>query len=103
LRKRCSCSPTRCRTPQRKPKRGPRSKYVLPLRLACRSDLVCPNSRDEETKTVVASVLADFGWPPAVDVGGIEGSRLLEELALLWVAIEATRGSFDHGFKLLTG
>jgi predicted dinucleotide-binding enzyme len=58
---------------------------------------------DDEAKAVVTSVLADFGWPPPADVGGIEGSRLLEELAVLWVVIGGKRGAFDHGFRLLTG
>lgn len=58
---------------------------------------------DDGAKEVVADVLADFGWPPPVDVGGIEASRLLEPLCILWVAIGGRRGAFDHGFSLLVG
>jgi predicted dinucleotide-binding enzyme len=58
---------------------------------------------DEEAKAVVGRVLAEFGWPPAVDVGGIEGSRLLEALCILWVTLGGRRGAWDHGFKLLVG
>jgi predicted dinucleotide-binding enzyme len=58
---------------------------------------------DQDAKATVAQVVMDFGWPPPFDVGGIEGARLLESLCLLWVAVGAGRGAFDHGFKLLTG
>ena len=58
---------------------------------------------DDDAKATVSRVVEDFGWPPAVDVGGIEASRLLEPLAILWVAVGGRRGAFDHGFKLLVG
>jgi predicted dinucleotide-binding enzyme len=58
---------------------------------------------DEDAKAVVDRVVQSFGWPPAVDVGGIEASRLLEPVCILWVTIGARRGAFDHGFKLLVG
>jgi predicted dinucleotide-binding enzyme len=58
---------------------------------------------DEAAKATVGEVLGSFGWPPAVDVGGIEGSRLLESLCILWVVVGGRRGAFDHGFKLLAG
>jgi predicted dinucleotide-binding enzyme len=51
----------------------------------------------------VDGVLSSFGWPPAVDIGGIEGSRELESLCVLWVKIGGARGAWDHGFKLLVG
>jgi 8-hydroxy-5-deazaflavin:NADPH oxidoreductase len=39
----------------------------------------------DEAKTVVKNdILTKFGWE-TVDIGGIEGSRLLEPLALLWI------------------
>jgi len=58
---------------------------------------------DADAKATVSQIVQDFGWPPALDVGGIEASRELEALCILWVRIGAMRGSFDHGFKLLTG
>jgi 8-hydroxy-5-deazaflavin:NADPH oxidoreductase len=58
---------------------------------------------DEDAKATVGEVLSSFGWPPPVDIGGIEGARLLESLCILWVAIGARRGAWDHGFKLLVG
>lgn len=58
---------------------------------------------DEEAKRTVGDVLADFGWPEPVDIGGIEGARELEAICIAWVKIGGKRGSWDHGFKLLTG
>ena len=42
---------------------------------------------DEATKRTVGDVLADFGWPDPVDIGGIEGSRELEAICIAWVKI----------------
>ena len=58
---------------------------------------------DEGAKHTVGDVLADFGWSDVVDIGGIEGSRELEAICIVWVKIGGTRGSWDHGFKLLVG
>jgi predicted dinucleotide-binding enzyme len=58
---------------------------------------------DEDAKRSVSNVLADFGWPDPVDIGGIEGSRELEAICIVWVKIGGARGSWDHGFKLLVG
>jgi predicted dinucleotide-binding enzyme len=58
---------------------------------------------DEGAKRLVRDVLADFGWPDAVDIGGIEGSRELEAICIAWVKIGGARGAWDHGFKLLVG
>jgi 8-hydroxy-5-deazaflavin:NADPH oxidoreductase len=56
---------------------------------------------DEAAKATVAELLADFGWS-AFDVGGIERSRELESLVILWVAIGSRRGAWDHAFTLVT-
>jgi predicted dinucleotide-binding enzyme len=45
-------------------------------------------------------ILEKFGWE-TIDVGGIEESRLLESLAMLWIRCYAKTGSSDHAFKLL--
>ena len=58
---------------------------------------------DEEAKDTVGNVLADFGWSDTVDIGGIEGSRELEAICIVWVKIGGARGAWDHGFKLLAG
>jgi 8-hydroxy-5-deazaflavin:NADPH oxidoreductase len=58
---------------------------------------------DEDAKHTVGDVLADFGWPEPVDIGGIEGARELEAICIAWVKIGGARGAWDHGFKLLVG
>ena len=58
---------------------------------------------DEGAKRTVRDVLADFGWPDVVDIGGIEGSRELEAICIVWVKIGGARGAWNHGFKLLVG
>lgn len=58
---------------------------------------------DADAKRTVTDVLADFGWPDVLDIGGIEGSRELEAICIAWVKIGGVRSSWDHGFKLLTG
>jgi hypothetical protein len=58
---------------------------------------------DEDAKNIVGDVLADFGWPDTIDIGGIEGARELEAICIAWVKIGGARGAWDHGFKLLVG
>jgi hypothetical protein len=58
---------------------------------------------DEDAKRLVGDVLADFGWPEPVDIGGIDGARELEAICIAWVKIGGARGAWDHGFKLLVG
>lgn len=56
---------------------------------------------DDGAKATIADLLSDFGWR-AFDVGGIERSRELESLVILWVAIGQQRGAWDHAFTLVT-
>ncbi len=58
---------------------------------------------DQEAKDTVRNVLTDFGWSDTVDIGGIEGSRELEAICIVWVKIGGARGAWDHGFRLLAG
>jgi hypothetical protein len=58
---------------------------------------------DDAAKRTVGDALADFGWSDVVDIGGIEGSRELEAICIVWVKIGGARGAWDHGFKLLVG
>jgi 8-hydroxy-5-deazaflavin:NADPH oxidoreductase len=55
---------------------------------------------DTPAKETVTAILKDFGWP-ATDIGGIEGSRLLEPLCMLWVGYAFRTGTWNHAFKLL--
>jgi hypothetical protein len=59
---------------------------------------LCGN--DEAAKRTVTGILTDFGWP-AVDLGGIEGARLLEPLAMAWITYAMRTGGWNHAFKLL--
>lgn len=60
---------------------------------------ICGND-DEAKKTVVDNILTKFGWE-TIDIGGIEGARLLEPLALLWTMHYFRTGDGNHAFKLL--
>ena len=55
---------------------------------------------DPGAKRTVAGLLEECGWPP-LDVGGIEGARLLEPLAMLWISYAIANSSQDHAFTLL--
>jgi predicted dinucleotide-binding enzyme len=59
---------------------------------------ICGN--DADAKRVVTEILTDFGWS-TIDVGGIEGARLLEPLCILWVGYGIRTGTWNHAFKLL--
>lgn len=60
---------------------------------------ICGN--DERAKREVTEVLAAFGWPSTIDLGGIEASRYLEPLAMVWIVTYFRTKSGDHAFKLL--
>ena len=55
---------------------------------------------DAAAKKTVTDLLTAFGWD-TIDIGGIEGARLLEPLCILWVAYGLRTNSWDHAFKLL--
>jgi 8-hydroxy-5-deazaflavin:NADPH oxidoreductase len=59
---------------------------------------ICGN--DDSAKKIVTDILTAFGWE-SVDIGGIEGSRLLEPLAMLWIAYYFRTNTGNHAFKLL--
>lgn len=56
---------------------------------------------DASAKAEVSAVLRDFGWRGAIDLGGIEQSRLLEPLAMVWITYGFTHNHWAHGFSLL--
>src|SRR5207249_2437796 len=51
----------------------------------------------------VVGILKEFGWPGAIDVGGIEGARWLEATVPLWVLIGQRLGRWDHAFRVVHG
>jgi 8-hydroxy-5-deazaflavin:NADPH oxidoreductase len=60
---------------------------------------ICGND-EQAKKMVIESILTPFGWE-ITDIGGLEGARLLEPLAMLWITYYFRTGSGDHAFKLL--
>jgi 8-hydroxy-5-deazaflavin:NADPH oxidoreductase len=59
---------------------------------------ICGN--DDGAKASVTGLLKELGWP-AIDLGGIEGSRYLEALAMIWILHYSHTRSGNHAFKLL--
>jgi 8-hydroxy-5-deazaflavin:NADPH oxidoreductase len=59
---------------------------------------ICGNH--DEAKTKVTAILKDFGWG-TVDVGGIESSRYLEAMCMVWVLSAMRTGNWNQAFKLL--
>jgi predicted dinucleotide-binding enzyme len=60
---------------------------------------ICGNDVDSK-KFVTDNILGKFGWD-TIDIGGIDGSRLLEPLAFLWITYYLRTGKGEHAFKLL--
>jgi predicted dinucleotide-binding enzyme len=59
---------------------------------------ICGN--DAQAKKTVTDFLKNFGWS-TIDIGGIEGARLLEPMCILWVLYGIQNNSWNHAFKLL--
>jgi predicted dinucleotide-binding enzyme len=59
---------------------------------------ICGN--EDEAKARVGEILKAFGWG-VVDVGGIESSRYLEAMCMVWVIAAMRSGNWNHAFKLL--
>jgi len=55
---------------------------------------------DDAAKRQVGDILRDFGWG-VVDVGGIESSRYLEAMCMVWVLSAIRGGSWNQAFKML--
>lgn len=53
-----------------------------------------------EAKKTVGDILRDFGWG-VVDVGGIESSRYLEAMCMIWVLSAINTSNWNQAFKLL--
>ena len=60
---------------------------------------ICGN--DGAAKASVSGLARQLGWPATTDIGGIEGSRELEPMCILWVKYGAKHGSWNHAFKML--
>jgi predicted dinucleotide-binding enzyme len=55
---------------------------------------------DDVAKREVTRILKDFGWP-VIDIGGIEGSRYLEAMCMVWVLAAVRGGNWNQAFKML--
>ena len=55
---------------------------------------------DGGAKQTVERILTDFGWNTS-DIGGIESSRYLEAMCMVWVLHGLRVKSWNHAFKLL--
>ncbi len=55
---------------------------------------------DDGAKQTVTAICQEFGWN-VVDSGGIEASRLLEPLAMLWISHFFRTKNGNHAFKLV--
>jgi hypothetical protein len=60
------------------------------------------SGNDDDAKRQVAGLLDEFGWG-VVDVGGIESSRYLEAMCMVWVIAGAVTGNWNQAFKMLKG
>ena len=56
---------------------------------------------DEGAKKVVTDICKALGWPGTIDLGGIEVSRLLEPMCIVWVLYGIRSGGWNHAFKML--
>jgi predicted dinucleotide-binding enzyme len=59
---------------------------------------ICGN--DEDARKVVSQVCEHFGWG-VIDLGGIEASRHLEPMCLVWVLHGFRSGGWNHAYKML--
>jgi predicted dinucleotide-binding enzyme len=59
---------------------------------------ICGN--DDDAKKLVAQVCRHWGWG-VIDLGGIESSRYLEPMCMVWVMHGIRGGSWNHAFKML--
>lgn len=59
---------------------------------------ICGN--DSDAKKAVAQICKDFGWG-VIDVGGIESSRYLEPMCMVWVLHGILSGGWTHAYKML--
>jgi predicted dinucleotide-binding enzyme len=55
---------------------------------------------DAAAKQSVTDILKSFGWS-VIDLGGIDASRYLEPLAMVWILYGIRTNTWNHAFKLL--
>jgi hypothetical protein len=60
---------------------------------------ICGN--DTEAKTVVVSLLREFGWEQIIDLGDISASRGMEQLLPIWIRLMGTFGTPKFNFSIV--
>ncbi len=60
---------------------------------------MCGNN--QSAKDHARELLAQMGWSDVVDIGGIEKSRLLEPMCLLWIEYGVARDTWEHAISIL--
>ncbi len=61
---------------------------------------ICGNADD--AKQIAGGLIESLGWPPPIDLGGIENARYLESMAMVWIVHFFNTGfKGAHAFKLL--
>lgn len=89
----------------------PQSKVVKCFNIVGNTLMVDPNipggppdmfiaGNDAGAKQTVTKICQEFGWP-VVDIGRLEGARLLEPLAMLWVVVGFKLNRWEQAWKLL--
>jgi hypothetical protein len=89
----------------------PRSHVVKALNTVTAGTMISPQreegtpdmfiaGNDPGAKHKVTEMLQSFGWS-VIDMGGIEESRLLEPLAMIWIKYYIRNKTFTHAFRLL--
>ena len=56
---------------------------------------------DAEAKQKVTGILKDFGWGAVFDLGGIESSRYLEAMGMVFILNAVRDGNWNQAFKML--
>jgi predicted dinucleotide-binding enzyme len=90
----------------------PRSQVVKAFNMVTAAHMVHPRladgtpdimiaGNDPEAKARVVELLKGFGWRTPIDIGPITASRLLEPLAMLWVAYGLRHDHWTHAFSVL--
>jgi len=90
----------------------PKAHVVKALNIVSNPDMVYPEfsdgkpdmficGNDADAKREVTEILQKFGWDSIIDLGGIEISRYLEPLMIVWVLYGLKTGGWRHAFKML--
>ncbi len=78
------------------------SQFMIDPRLPGGPPTMFIAGNDDGAKKTVTELIESLGWQGAVsDLGGIEESRYLEPMCIVWVHYGIRTGSWSHAFKML--